>query len=83
MIWAAIGGGGQTEIYRTNRNKESAKGGYSSHSYLEIIHDYLPVVWQPGVKFMHKIALIHTADIVKNQFDGNGLPVGYPHTHPI
>jgi len=66
MLWVAIGGSGQTEIYRTNRNKESAKGGYSSHSYLEIIHDYLPVVWQPGMKFMHKNALIHTADIVKN-----------------
>ncbi|OJJ85443.1 uncharacterized protein ASPGLDRAFT_45406, partial [Aspergillus glaucus CBS 516.65] len=37
MIWAAIWGGGHTEIYRMSRDEESARRGYSSRSYLEII----------------------------------------------
>ena len=45
MIWAAIWGGGHTEIYRMNRDKESAQGGCSSCSYLKIIEDYLPAIW--------------------------------------
>ena len=32
MIWAAIWGGSQTEIYRMSRDEEYARRGYSSQS---------------------------------------------------
>lgn len=44
MIWAAIWGGSNTEIYLINRGKESAQWGYSSCSYLLIIEYYLQYV---------------------------------------
>lgn len=37
MIWAAIWGGGHTEIYQMSRDEESARRGYSSQSYLKLI----------------------------------------------
>ena len=75
MIWAAIWGGGHTEIYQTSRDEESARRRYSSRSYLEIIEDYLPVIWESGMEFMQDNAPIHTANIIKNWSDGHGIPL--------
>ena len=75
MIWAAIWSSGHTEIYRMNRDKESTQGGYSSRSYLKIIKDYLPAIWQPDMKFMHNNAPINKASIIKNWFDENSIPL--------
>ena len=83
MIWAAIWGGGHTEIYRMNRDEESARRGYSSQSYLKLIEDYLPAIWESGMQFMQDNAPIHTANIINNWFDEHGIPfVDWPPYSP-
>ncbi|EYE97294.1 uncharacterized protein EURHEDRAFT_410355, partial [Aspergillus ruber CBS 135680] len=65
MIWAAIWGGGHTEIYRMNRDEESARRGYSSRSSLRLNEDYLPdFIWESGMVFMQENGPIHTANII-------------------
>lgn len=58
MIWAAIRGGGHTETYWINKDTESAQGGYSSCSYLQIIKYHLPTIWKPGKEFMTMLLFI-------------------------
>jgi len=65
MIWAAKWSSGHTEIYRINWN-ESVEGVDSSRSYLKIIKDYLPAIWQSDMEFIHNNVPINKATIVKN-----------------
>ena len=55
--------------------EESARRGYSSQSYLKLIEDYLPAIWESGMEFMQDNAPIHTAHIIKNWFDEHGIPL--------
>lgn len=75
MIWAAIWGDGSTEIYQMSRDEASTGRGYSSQSYLELIRDYLPAIWRPGMEFMQDNAPIHTARIIKDWFCEHGIPL--------
>lgn len=82
MIWAANWSSGNTEIYRINRN-ESIEGVDSSRSYLKIIKDYLPAIWQSDMEFIHNNVPINKATIVKNWFDKNSFPlVDWPSYSP-
>lgn len=73
IIWAAIWGGGHTDIYRMNRIKESAQGGYSSRSYLQIIEYYLSAIWQPGMELMHNNITIYAASIIEDWHNENNI----------
>ena len=73
IIWAAIWGGGHTDIYRMNRVKESAQGGYSSRSYLQIIEYYLSAIWQPGMELMHNNITIYAASIIEDWHNENNI----------
>lgn len=64
MIWAANWSSGHTEIYRINRN-ELVKGVDSPRSYLKIIKDYLPAIWQSDMEFIQNNVPINKATIVK------------------
>jgi len=55
--------------------EESTRRGYSSQSYLKLIEDYLPAIWESGMEFMQDNAPIHTANIIKNWFDEHGIPL--------
>ena len=64
-----------TEIYRMSRDEDSARRGYSSQSYLKLIEDYLPAIWESGMEFMQDNAPIHAANIIKNWLDEHGIPL--------
>lgn len=85
MIWAAIWGGGYTEIYQMSRDEASLRRGYSSQSYLELIKDYLPAIWRSDMEFMQNNAPIHTAKIIKNWFYEHGIPLvdWPPYSHDL
>ena len=88
MVCAAIWCSGNTEIYQMSRDEASTGRGFSSQSYLELIRDYLPVIWRPGMEFMQDNAPIHTAKIIKNWFCGQGIslmdwPPYSPNLNPI
>ena len=49
--------------------------GYIAASYIEVRNDQLPTIVSPGMIFMQDIAAIHTAQVVKNSFEENAIPV--------
>jgi transposase len=51
------------------------RGGYSANSYLEILDDQLPQIYEPGMTFMQDNASIHTAKRVKAWFEEHGVAV--------
>ena len=58
-----------------NRDEASPKKGYSSRSYVEVLKDQLPTIYSPGMIFMQDNALIHTAQLIKDWFKDNAIPV--------
>lgn len=56
-----------------NRVKESAQGGYSSRSYLQIIEYYLSAIWQPGMELMHNNITIYAANIIEDWHNENNI----------
>jgi transposase len=74
MIWAAIWGGGHSEITLLSRDWETAKQGYSAKSYLKVLNENLFSIWEPGMEFMQDNAPIHSARDVKRWFENNGIP---------
>ncbi|OAL75044.1 Homeo [Trichophyton violaceum] len=61
MIWGAIWGKGHQDLNIMTRDPESNARGYSSNSYLDILEDNLPSIWELGMIFMQDNAPIHTA----------------------
>ena len=52
MVWGAIWYGGRSDLVIMERDEESKKGGYSAKSYLAVMEDQLPTIWEPGMVFM-------------------------------
>lgn len=76
MIWAAFSGVlGKSELYVMDRDFESKKMGYSARSYLEVLEEMIPTVWEPGMIFMQDNAPIHNAKAVVEWFKERGIPV--------
>jgi transposase len=75
MVWAAFWGSGRSEILRVPFDPESQRGGASSHSYLGMLKEIIPTIWEPGLIFMQDNASIHTAKIVRDWLDELGIPV--------
>ena len=75
MVWGAIWYGGRSDLVIMERDEESKKGGYSAKSYLAVMEDQLPTIWEPGMVFMQDNAPIHTAEIIKNWLRDNGIQV--------
>jgi hypothetical protein len=57
------------------RDEASPHGGYSANSYLEILDDQLPQIYEPRMTFMQDNASIHTAKRVKAWFEEHGVAV--------
>ncbi|KAF4222390.1 hypothetical protein CNMCM5878_005672 [Aspergillus fumigatiaffinis] len=88
MIWAAIWGGGHSEINQMTRDENSQRNGYSAASYLEILEENLFAIYSPEMSFMQDNAPIHTARIIKKWFEDNGIstidwPPYSPDLNPI
>ena len=65
MIWGAIWDGGRSDIVIMDRDEESKRGGYSANSYIAVLKDQLPTIYNPGMTFMQGNAPIYTAGKVK------------------
>lgn len=75
MVWAAFSvESGRSDLVVMARDPESRRGGYSTNSYLQVLDDQLPRLWQPGLIFMQDNAPIHTAHRVRNWFNTQGIP---------
>jgi len=75
MVWGAIWVGGRSDLFIMDRDMESKREGYSAKSYIQVLDDQLPTIWQPGMVFMQDNAPIHTANVIKNWFIDRGIPV--------
>jgi transposase len=76
MVWAAFSGkGGRSELYVMERDPEAPRGGYSANSYLKLLDEMLPTLYEPGLIFMQDNASIHTAKKVKAWFHEQVIPV--------
>jgi DDE superfamily endonuclease len=75
MIWGAIWIGGRSDVIMMVRDENSPKKGYSRFSYLDVLEEAIPTCWQPGQIFMQDNAPIHTAQVVKEYFESEGIPL--------
>ena len=75
MVWGAFWGGGKSDLILMERDPEAKKGGYSANSYLRVIEDQLPTIWEPGLTFMQDNASVHTARKVRAWFEEMGIDI--------
>ena len=52
MIWDTIYGGGRSDVVLLERDLDLEKSGYIVNSYLLILSDQQPRIYQPGRKFI-------------------------------
>jgi transposase len=75
MVWAAIWGSQKSELYFLERDWESKKRGYSAASYIKVLNDNMPLIYQKGMIFMQDNAPIHKAKAVKEWFAAQEVEV--------
>jgi hypothetical protein len=75
MVWGAIWGSSRSDIIFLERDPTSKHNGYSGRSYLAILEEALPTIWEPGLIFMQDNAPIHASHLVKNWLSDNMIPV--------
>ena len=66
MIWGAIWIGERLDVVLLERDPDAPHRGYSAISYLDILDEQLPTIYEPGMIFMQDNAPIHTARLIKN-----------------
>ena len=65
IVWGAFWGAGQSDLYKLARDFKAKKYGYSVNSYIEVLEDNLPGIYEPGLLFMQDNAPIYTARKVR------------------
>jgi len=76
MVWAAFSGAlGRSDLIVMERDPDAPKGGYSAQSYLKVLEDQLPGIWEPGLIYMQDNAPIHKARIITTFLRENGVKV--------
>jgi len=88
MVWAAIWGDNCSDLIQLERDFDSKKNGYSSKSYLKVIEEILPTIYEPGMVFMQDNAPIHVSHESKDWFADMGIkllewPSYSPDLNPI
>lgn len=89
MIWAAFSiTGGRSECVIMERDEEAAKNGFTARSYLHVLQEHMPTIYEPGLIFMQDNARIHTAKIIKQYFQESTIellkhPPYSPDLNPI
>lgn len=88
MIWGAIWYGGRSNVVICQGDSESKRQGFSANSYINILEDQLPLIYKPGMRFMHDNSKIHTAKKVKLWLEQHGIwifdhPAYSPDMNPI
>ena len=56
-----------------NRDEDAPHQGYTKYSYIEVLNDQIPTIFNPGMLFMQDNALIHTAHLVTEWFKNNAI----------
>ena len=75
MIWGAIWIRGRSDVVLLERDPDAPHRGYSAISYLDILDEQLPTIYEPGMIFMQDNAPIYTARLIKNWLEDNGIDV--------
>ena len=76
IVWGAFYGvGEQSNLIRLARDPNSARQGYSAVSYVAVLDDQLPTLWEPGLLFIQDNASIHTSRLARKWFAENGVEV--------
>ncbi|CEL11785.1 hypothetical protein ASPCAL14881 [Aspergillus calidoustus] len=75
MVWASIWGGNRSDIVIMEADENSKRQGYSRFSYLKMLQEQLPTIWEPGLLFMQDNASIHTATVVKKWLNSEAIPL--------
>jgi len=89
MVWAAFSGKtGRSKLVIMSRDQEAKRQGYSANSYIKVLDEMMPDVYDGGMIFMQDNAPIHTANKVKRWLDNNGIwvmqwPPYSPDLNPI
>lgn len=88
MVWAAIWGDRRSELIRLERDFESKKHGFTSRSYLTLLEEMIPTIWEPGLIFMQDNAPIHSSRLIKDWFENHQItlmdwPPHSPDMNPI
>ena len=73
MVWGAFYGvGEQSNLIRLARDPTSGRQGYSAASYVGVLDEALPTLWEPGLLFMQDNAL---SVLARQWFEENGIDV--------
>ncbi|EED20802.1 transposable element tc1 transposase, putative [Talaromyces stipitatus ATCC 10500] len=88
MVWAAIWGSKRSDLLQLEPDFESKKQGYSSVSYIQILEEMVPTIWEPGLIFMQDNAPIHISKKSRAWFTDNAVkllewPPYSPDLNPI
>src|SRR5436190_6823591 len=76
MVWGAFSGAlGRSDLVVMEWDLLALKHGYSSNSYLKILHEQIPQVYKPGLVFMQDNAPIHGAKKVKKYMQDMAVEV--------
>ena len=62
-------------MYKLAKDFKAKKYRYSANSYIEVLDDNLPEIYEPGLIFMQDNAPIYTARKVRAWFTENGVKV--------
>ena len=89
MVWDAFyGKGEQSNLLRMGRDPTALRNGYTAASYVGVLEDQLPSLWEPGLIFMQDNASIHTSRLARewlaeNSIDMMDWPPYSPDLNPI
>jgi transposase len=75
MIWCAIWGDQQSDAYLLEPDWEAKKHSYSANSYINVLENNIPGIWEPGLIFMQDNAPIHKVKKTIEWFENNGIEV--------
>ena len=75
MVWAAFVGKEQSNLVRMARDPDAKRNGYTAASYVDLLNEEIPTIWEPGLFFMQDNAPIHTTRIIWDWLKENGIDV--------
>ena len=76
MVWASFSGAlGRSNLVVMERDKELPKGGYFAQSYIQILDNQIPQVYEPGFQFMQDNAPIHKSKLMAKWFKENVIDI--------
>lgn len=76
MVWGGFSlRGGRSDLIFLERDATAKKQGYTAQSYIKVLEQALPTMWEPGLTFMQDNARIHTAKAVAKWLSETGIPV--------